>query len=150
MLRIGIVIGIAFALQIVLSMLQMRHFTKEFVALRRRGKVACGRQAGGFHAGAIVMFLIDDSGIIQTARKLEGVTCFARVKELGGFEGKYVGSLTGEEIPKTHKNLRKAVADASLTYRKYTAGEEIVDPPSPFQRVGAAVGSMFSVKHSRA
>lgn len=143
MLRIALVFGIAFALQIALTMIQMKHFSNEFVRLRRKGKVACGRQAGGFHAGAIVMFQIDDDGIIRDARKLEGVTCFARVKNLAGFEGKYVGSLTGEEVPKTHKNLRKAVKDASLTYRKYMAGEEIEQPPSPFQRVGNSVGNLL-------
>ncbi|KIR01723.1 Glucitol operon activator protein [Lachnospiraceae bacterium TWA4] len=116
-------------------MIQMKHFSNEFVRLRRKGKVACGRQSGGFHAGAIVLFQIDDNGIIQEASKLEGVTCFARVKQMAGFEGKYVGSLTGEEVPKTHKNLRKAIKDASLTYIKYVSGEEIEQPPSPFQRI---------------
>ena len=103
MLQLGLAVAAAFILQAVLSLLQMRHFSKEFIKLRRQGKVACGRKAGGFHAGAIVMFLIDDDGIIQTARKLEGVTCFARVRPLKGFEGKYIGSLTGEEVAKNHK-----------------------------------------------
>ncbi len=143
MLRLGLVIAAAFVLQAVMSMLQMKHFSNEFMVLRRKGKVACGRQSGGFHAGAIVLFQIDDAGIIQTARKLEGVTCFARVRNLTGFDGKYVGNLTGEEVPKSHKNLRKAVKDASLTYRKYMAGEEIEQPPSPFQRVGNSVGSLL-------
>ncbi len=54
---------------------------------------------------------------------------------MDGFDGKYIGSLTGEEIPKSHKNLRKAVRDAALTYCKFMSGEEIIDPPSPFQKV---------------
>ncbi len=143
MLQLGLAVAAAFILQAVLSLLQMRHFSKEFIKLRRQGKVACGRKAGGFHAGAIVMFLIDDDGIIQTARKLEGVTCFARVRPLKGFEGKYIGSLTGEEVAKSHKNLRKAILDAALTYKKYVSGEEIEQPPSPFQKVGRSVGSIL-------
>ena len=136
MLQLGLLILAMFAIQAVLSVLQMRHFSKEFIKLRRQGKVACGRQAGGFHAGAIVMFLIDDSGVIQKGRMLFGVTCFARVRDLPGFEGKYVGGLTEEDLPRHGKNLRKAILDARNTYNKFMNGEVIPEPPSPFQRVG--------------
>ena len=111
MVQLGLLIAGMFLLQAVLSMLQMRHFSQEFMKLRRRGKVACGRQAGGFHAGAIVMFLLDENGVIREGKKLFGVTCFARVTELPGFEGKYVGGLTEEDLPKHGKNLRKAIWD---------------------------------------
>ena len=136
MLQLGLLILAMFAIQAVLSVMQMRHFSKEFIKLRRQGKVACGRQAGGFHAGAIVMFLIDDSGVIQKGRMLFGVTCFARVRDLPGFEGKFVGGLTEEDLPRHGKNLRKAILDARNTYNKFMNGEVIPDPPSPFQRVG--------------
>lgn len=142
MLQIGLLIAAAFVLQTLLSMVQMKHFSNEFVKLRRQGRVACGRKSGGFHAGAIVMFQIDDDGIIQQSRKMEGVTCFARVKNLPGFEGRHIAELTEEDGPAKHRNLRKAIADASLTYRKYTAGEVIPDPPSPFQKVGLAARSL--------
>lgn len=146
MLVIGIAIAIAFAAQIALSMVQMRHFSNEFVKLRRQGRVACGRKAGGFHAGAVVMFLIDDIGRIKDAKKLEGVTCFARVKPLPGFEGRMIDSLSISDGPKGHKNLCKAIEDASLTYRKYVAGEIIPDPPSPFQKAGRSVSNLFNFK----
>lgn len=136
MLQLALLLGAMFLLQGVLSVFQMRHFSKEFVKLRRRGKVACGRQSGGFHAGAIVMFRIDQDGVIQEGKKLMGVTCFARVSDLPGFEGKYVGGLTEADLPKHGKNLRKAILDARNTYNKFMAGEVIPEPPSPFQRVG--------------
>jgi len=136
MFQLGLLLLALFALQAVLSVLQMRHFSKEFVKLRRRGKVACGRQAGGFHAGAIVMFLIDDFGVIQEGKMLFGVTCFARVRALPGFEGKFVGGLTEEDLPRFGKNLRKAILDARNSYNKFMNGEEIPQPPSPFQWVG--------------
>lgn len=136
MLQLGLLIAGMFVLQAVLSVLQMRHFSKEFVKLRRRGRVACGRQAGGFHAGAIVMFLIDGDGVIREGKKLFGVTCFARVTAIPGFEGKYVGGLTEEDLPMYGKNLRRAILDARDSYNKFISGEAIPDPPSPFQRVG--------------
>ena len=136
MLQLGLLVAGMFLLQAVLSVFQMRHFSREFMKLRTRGRVACGRQAGGFHAGAIVMFLIDGDGVIQEGRKLMDVTCFARVTALPGFEGKYVGGLTEADLPKHGKNLRRAILDARNTYNKFISGEEIPQPPSPFQWVG--------------
>ncbi len=146
MLQLMIVVAVAFLLQIVLSMAQMKHFSNEFVKLRRQGKVACGRKAGGFRAGAIVMFLIDDNGIIKAARKLEGVTILARVKDMDGFEGRNIRDLSEADAPKHHKNLGRAIADASLSYRKFTAGEAIPEPPSPFKKVGNSIGGMIRTK----
>ena len=130
MIKIALVIGLAFVIQFVLSSFQMKNFNNEFVRLRRKGKVAIGRKSGGFHAGAIVMFRIDEKGIIQESRKIEGTTFLARVKDFPGFEGRYVGDLSVNDVEKSHKNLRKAVEDAALTYKKYMAGEEIAQPPS--------------------
>ena len=146
MFRLALALAIAFALQALLSAMQMKHFSREFMKLRRLGKVVCGRQAGGFHAGAIVLFRINGDGIIQESRKLEGVTCFARVKDLPGYEGRHIASLTAADVPKGHKNLGKAILDAALSYRKYTAGEEITPPPSPFQRAGHAAASLLGRK----
>lgn len=145
MFRFVLLLGAMFLLQGVLSVIQMRHFSKEFIKLRRRGKVACGRKSGGFHAGAIVMFLIDGDGIIQEGKKLMGVTCFARVTDLPGFEGRYVGGLTQADLPRYGKNLRKAVLDASDTYNKFMAGEVIPEPPSPFQRAGRALAGAVKI-----
>ena len=144
MFQLGLLIVGMFVLQAVLSGLQMRHFSKEFVQLRRRGKVACGRKSGGFHAGAIVMFLIDEQGVIREGRQLCGVTCFARVKQLPGFEGKYVGGLTEADLPRYGKNLRKAILDARDTYNKFISGEAIPEPPTPFQRAGRALTGVIS------
>jgi DNA-binding transcriptional regulator of glucitol operon len=94
MLSLIIVIGIAFLLQGFFSFLQMRRLTNAFIEMRRKGKVAFGRKSGGFHAGAVVMFRIDDDGMIREGKKMEGVTAFAGIKPLDGFEGRYIGSLT--------------------------------------------------------
>ena len=135
-LQLGLVVLGAFLVQAALSMLQMKHFSKEFVKLRRQGKVACGRKAGGFHAGAIVMFLLDDQGIIREGRKLEGVTCAARVRNLPGFEGKYIGSLKASDGPKGHKNLCKAIEDAAKAIVKYINGASVEELQLEFNRKG--------------
>ncbi len=136
MLKLGLLLVAMFLLQAVLSGFQMRHFAKEFTALRKRGRVACGRQAGGFHAGAIVMFLLDEAGVIQEGKMLMGVTCFARVRPLVGFEGRQLSALTKDDLPRHGRNLRRAILDAQNTYCKFISGEAIPEPPSPFQRAG--------------
>ncbi len=135
-LKIALVIGAAFVLQFVLSSFQMKDFNNEFIKMRRKGRVVVGRKSGGFHAGAIVLFRIDENGIILEGKKIEGVSFLAKVKDFTGFEGIYVKDLKKEMVPKTHKNLRKAVEDAANTYRKYISGEQIETPPSPFQKLG--------------
>ena len=139
MLKLGLLVAAMFLIQAFLTSLQISHFNREFIKLRRRGKVACGRQSGGFHAGAIVMFLIDENGIIREGKQLTGVTAFARVKPLDGFEGKFVGGLSEADLPRHGKNLRKAILDARDTYNKVMNGEIVPDKPSPFQRAGRAL-----------
>ena len=152
MLTILIVVGIAFLLQGLLGFLQMKHLTNEFLKLRRKGKVAFGRKSGGFRAGAVVMFLIDEDGIVREGKKLEGTTAFARVKPLEGFEGRYIGSLTQTDGPDRHKNLCKAIEDAALTYRKYTAGElvEETSAPGPLQRAESAISGLLDKTRKKA
>ena len=139
MVQLGVLIGVMFVLQAFLSSVQISHFNREFIALRRRGKVACGRQSGGFHAGAIVLFLLDEKGLIREGRMIMGVTVLARAKPLPGFEVKFVGGLTEADLPKHGKNLRKAILDARDTYNKVMSGEIVPDKPSPFQRAGQAL-----------
>ena len=152
MLSILVVVGIAFAMQAILGFFQMRNLTDEFIQLRRKGKVAFGRKSGGFRAGAVVMFRIDEDGIIREGKKLEGTTAFARVRPLEGFEGRYVGSLKKEDGPARHKNLCKAIEDAALTYRKYTAGELVEETraPGPLQRAESAIGSLLEKTRKKA
>ena len=143
-LQLGRVVISEFLIQAALRMMQMKHFSNEFVKLRRQGRVACGRKSGGFHAGAIVMFLLDDDGYIREGRKLEGVTCAARVRNLPGFEGKHIGSLKASDGPKGHKNLCKAIEDASLSYNKFVAGEEIEQPAAPLTKIGRSAKSLIT------
>ena len=152
MLPIIITVGIAFLLQGLLGFFQMKHLTNEFLKLRKKGKVAFGRKSGGFRAGAVVMFLIDEDGIIREGKKLEGTTAFARVKPLDGFEGRYIGSLKKEDGPDHHKNLCRAIEDAALTYRKYTAGElaEETTAPGPLQRAELAVTGLLEKTRKKA
>jgi DNA-binding transcriptional regulator of glucitol operon len=138
--------GTAFILQYVLTFIQMKSFTAHYSKLRRKGRVAIGKVKGGFNAGAIVMFAIDKDGIILEGSYMQGITVFARLKELKGFEGKDVGILTKADCKNLAKPLTKAVLEASSNYKVIMGGGEVVEAPSPLQRLG----NVFTAKKLKA
>jgi DNA-binding transcriptional regulator of glucitol operon len=138
--------GIAFILQYMLTFIQMKSFTANYSKLRRKGRVAIGKVKGGFRAGCIAMFAIDENGIILEGSYMQGVTVFARIKELKGFEGKEVGILTEADCKSLSKPLIKAILEASSNYNVIMGGGVVVEPPSPLQRLG----NIFTAKKLKA
>lgn len=138
--------GIAFSLQYTLTFIQMKSFTANYSKLRKKGRVAIGKVKGGFRAGCIAMFAIDKNGIIIDGSYMQGITVFARAKELKGFEGKDVGILTEADCNKLNKPLIKAILEASSNYNVIMGGGEVAEPPSPLQRLG----NIFTAKKLRA
>ena len=72
---------IAFALQYLLTFLQMRSFMGSYRSLRQRGRVAIGKARGAFRAGAIVM----ERGLSEDAPSGAAYKgCFGSVLQLPG------------------------------------------------------------------
>lgn len=138
--------GIAFILQYILTFAQMKSFTAYYSKLRKRGRVAIGKVKGGFRAGCIAMFAIDQNGIILEGGYMQGITVLARVKKLNGFEGKDVGRLTEADCKNLAKPLTKSVLEASSNYNVIMGGGEVAEPQSPLQRLG----NIFTVKKLKA
>jgi len=138
--------GTAFLLQYVLTFIQMKSFTAHYSKLRRKGRVAIGKVKGGFNAGSIAMFAIDKDGIILEGSYMQGITVFARLKELKGFEGKNVGILTKADCEKLAKPLTKAILEASSNYKVIMGGGEVVESPTPLKRLG----NIFTAKKIKA
>lgn len=101
---------------------------------------------GGFRAGCIAMFAIDQNGIILEGGYMQGITVLARVKKLNGFEGKDVGRLTQADCKNLAKPLTKAVLEASSNYNVIMGGGEVVESQSPLQRLG----NIFTAKKLKA
>lgn len=130
---------LAFMAQYALTFLQMRSFTKVYQEIRLEGyRAAIGRFSGAFHAGAIVMFGIDEDGVIKRGTAMQGVTVFARFKDFNQFNELNVETIT-ETIPEGVKlsySLTKAVLDCEQNYRTIMRGEEVPVPPSPLKKAG--------------
>ncbi|WP_202171404.1 transcriptional regulator GutM [Bacillus sp. USDA818B3_A] len=130
-----ILIAGAFIVQAGLGFLQIKHFSKAYTELRRIGKVAIGKRPGKVRAGTIVMFAISNSGKILKAKKMQGVTVMAKVKDLNGFEGKNIKTLTENDMKHCNKLLKLAILDAVHNYKTIMSGGEIPEKNSLFKRV---------------
>lgn len=133
LLMIALFMGGAFLIQHLFGFFQIKHFTNEYVKLRKLGKVAIGRRPGKIRSGTIVMFAINNGGKIIQAKKIQGVTIFSRVKDLKGFEGKFLKKLTQDDMSHCNKLLQEAIKDAIKTYEIVSNGGVIEDKPSPLR-----------------
>ena len=131
----------AFALQYLLTFLQMRSFMSSYRNLRQRGRVAIGKTKGAFRAGAIAMFAIDGNGSILEGSFMQGVTVFARVRTLRGFEGMDVGEIQKKDCQRMHlpAPVTKAVLEASSNYRILMSGGELTEEPAPLVKAANAL-----------
>lgn len=142
---------IAFALQYLLTFLQMKSFMGSYRSLRQKGRVAIGKAKGAFRAGAIAMFAIDGDGRILEGSCLQGVTVFARARALKGFEGMDVGTICQEDCKRMHLPgpITKAVLEASSNYRILMVGGELKEEPAPLAKAANAL-KRLAVRHAEA
>jgi glucitol operon activator len=141
-----IALGIAWVLQSYLSFKQTQSFTKLFVAMRRRGRVAMGRFKGGIVQGAIVLFGIDDDGVITEGHRLNGVTVISRFRAFEDFTGQHIAAIDPAGAARHGRQVRNAVANARENYRIITAGGEAPEPPSALAR---SIGKVKRTFHRR-
>jgi glucitol operon activator protein len=130
-----ILIAGAFIVQAGLGFLQIKHFSKAYAELRHIGKVAIGKKPGKVRAGTIVMFAISNSGKILKAKKMQGVTVMAQVRDLDGFEDKNIKTLTENDMKHCNKLLKLAILDAVYNYKTIMGGGEIPEKSSLFKRM---------------
>lgn len=145
-LIIMIFIAGAFVVQMGLGFLQIKHFSKAYAELRRLGKVAIGKRPGKIRSGTIVMFAVTNSGKILKAKKIQGVTVMAQVKDLDGFEDKNIKTLEEKDLVHCNKLLKLAILDAVHNYKTIMSGGEIPEKNSLFKRMMLQAERVASVK----
>ncbi|MEG1410444.1 transcriptional regulator GutM [Clostridium sp.] len=128
-------LGLAYVIQFILAMIQMKNFNLNFRDLRKIGKVAIGKKKGGFVAGSIAMFAVNDEGMILKGLYLSGVTVLSRFKELNEFNGINIVNLREDHVKKYPKQVQKSILDASLNYITIITGGVVEDPKSPLQKL---------------
>lgn len=141
-----IAIGISWVVQSFLSFKQTKAFTELFVDMRRRGKVCMGKFRGGIVQGAIVMFLLDDEGVIVTGQRLHGISVLARFRAFDDFDGAHMSRVDAQLAARHGKSLTKAVANARDNYRIISGGGEAPEPPTALSRTLDKVSSTWRRK----
>ncbi|MBK7822395.1 MAG: transcriptional regulator GutM [Tessaracoccus sp.] len=128
-------LGVAWVLQSFFSFKQSQAFGKLFVELRRKGRVAMGRFKGGLVQGAIVLFAIDDDGVILEGHKLQGVTVAARFARFDLYDGQDLHEIDPQLAKRYGGPALRAVENARENLRIVTAGGQPPEPPSALTRV---------------
>jgi DNA-binding transcriptional regulator of glucitol operon len=134
---------VVYLIQMVLGLRQAKHFAENFSELRRRGRVAIGKRKGLFTAGALVMFLLNEDGIIVEGRRMTGVTVMARFRPLVGFNGEDLASITLAGDRRYSAGVRSAVENARENYLIITSGGVAAEPPTAIARMTTRLRSVF-------
>ncbi len=136
---LGAVVIVAYILQIIFGMKQLKHFNTTYSELRKKGRVAIGRRSGKIKAGTIVMFAVDKSGKVLDARRMQGVTVAARFKTMPDYIGQDIHYFDTYNplIRKENKLLQIAIEDAREVFLRTEAGNyEDVPKFAPVLNVG--------------
>ncbi|HFI0934402.1 TPA: transcriptional regulator GutM [Streptococcus suis] len=136
---LGAVVILAYVLQIIFGLKQLKHFNTTYSELRKKGRVAIGRRAGKIKAGTIVMFTVDKSGKVLDARRMQGVTVAARFKTMPDYIGQDIHYFDTYNplIRKENKLLQIAIEDAREVFLRTEAGNyEDVPKFAPVLNVG--------------
>ena len=121
---LGAVVIVAYILQIIFGLKQLKHFNTTYSGLRKKGRVAIGRRSGKIKAGTIVMFAVDRKGMILDAKRMQGVTVVARFKSMPSYIGQDIHYLDtyNPVVSKENKLLQIAIEDARELFLRIEAG----------------------------
>lgn len=131
MMIFGIFALSAYGLQIVFSLKQIKHFNQIYRQLRRKGKVAIGRRSGKVKAGTIIMFAVDNQGLVIDCWKMQGISVIAKFKQLLEFVGEDIHYLDkfNPIVYQQNKLLIQAIEDAREIYLRVEAGNYVEEKP---------------------
>ena len=121
---LGAVVIVAYILQIIFGLKQLKHFNTTYSELRKKGRVAIGRRSGKIKAGTIVMFAVDRKGMILDAKRMQGVTVVARFKPMPSYIGQDIHYLDtyNPVVRKENKLLQIAIEDARELFLRIEGG----------------------------
>ncbi|EGE53924.1 transcriptional regulator GutM [Streptococcus parauberis] len=124
MIILGLVMVIAYILQIIFGLKQLKNFNETYSELRKAGKVAIGKRSGKIKAGTIVMFAVDNSGKVLKAKRMQGVTIIAMFKDMPNYIGQDIHYLDHHNplVRQENKLLQAAIKDAQELFLRTEAG----------------------------
>ncbi|WP_010240998.1 transcriptional regulator GutM [Clostridium arbusti] len=119
MLIIFVLIGAAWIGQMILGFYQVKYFNKNFKDMRKLGKVVIGKNKGKVRAGVVVLIAIDKDSNIIKAKKMQGISVFARMKALKILENKNLLKINTSSLQGIDRWTVKAVDNGIESYKNY-------------------------------
>lgn len=128
----AVFVVLAYIVQVILGLRQLKHFNRVYARLRKKGRVAIGRNSGRIKAGTIVMFAIDEEGKVLEGQKMQGVTVMAKFKSMPAYLGQDIHYFDHYNplVRQENKLLQLAIEDARDVFLKTEAGV-YHDAPEP-------------------
>jgi DNA-binding transcriptional regulator of glucitol operon len=122
---IGGVCIVAYLIQIILGLYQIKNFNKVYQHLRKNGRVAIGRRSGKIRSGTIMLFGLNEKGVIQSTQKMQGISVLAKFKALDTFNGIELQALTSYHplVLKEMKLTRVAIENARELFIRVQAND---------------------------
>jgi len=118
-IKLLLIIGLMWILQGVLAYFQIKNFQTKMKEMKKSGRVGIGTVKGRLGAGAIVILSVDGVGRIVEARKMTGISVFARFKPFPELKDLYYWEAT-KAVDSSNKALLKAVSQAADFLAKKT------------------------------
>jgi glucitol operon activator protein len=105
-------------LQLYVTYQQATAFNNKVRALRTQGRVSVGAGGRRYRGGrAFVALAVDDNDVVAKALTLQGMTTFARGREVPGLRGQTVRRLAGEhDVPGLSRQQREAARQAATLF----------------------------------
>lgn len=98
-------------LQYFLTFLQIKAYRNKIKDMKKYGFIGIGSRKSRVSAGNITILAADSSGKITRCETMQGVSVFARFKEVGSLVGRHINEVKGEVQEKEdikNKNKRKS------------------------------------------
>jgi glucitol operon activator protein len=113
---IFVLLGLLWALQLVLAYQQAQRFMRRARVLRRLGRVSIGASRRQFRGRAYVVVAVGPDDRVTAAEALRGVTVFANPKPVPALMGLPAAELAaGAEVPGLHPKVLAAAQSAAAT-----------------------------------
>ncbi|AJA48944.1 glucitol operon activator [Clostridium pasteurianum DSM 525 = ATCC 6013] len=105
--------------QMILGIYQIKYFNRYFKEMRKLGKVVIGKNKGKVRAGVIVLMAIDENSNIIKAKKMQGISVFARMRSLKIIENMNLLKIDISNLKGMDKWTIKAVDNGIESYKNY-------------------------------
>lgn len=106
-------LGVAWVLQLVLSMRQMRRFYARVNQLKKLGRATIGVGGGTYRGRAYAVVVADSSGRVVTAEVMSGISVFAGLRPLAEVSGWNLGALKTTPPASLKAKQKAALAQAA-------------------------------------